>query len=69
MGAAGLEPATIRLKAQCSANWATHPYIQNIRLHLNVLGSGGLLYTINQVWTIQMTISSLAVKQKKIHFL
>lgn len=25
MGIAGLEPATIRLKAQCSTNWAIHP--------------------------------------------
>ena len=25
LGIAGLEPATIRLKAQCSTNWAIHP--------------------------------------------
>ena len=28
LGIAGLEPATIRLKAQCSTNWAIHPILQ-----------------------------------------
>lgn len=29
LGIAGLEPATIRLKAQCSTNWAIHPIWQS----------------------------------------
>lgn len=63
LGIAGLEPATIRLKAQCSTNWAIHPILQEglVRkrkegglapfLLIISQGRGSVWYsTVEQVW-------------------